>query len=117
MTITEFFVSLGAPLRNPVWSWGAVTPDESKVYLRVWQHEIESERYVKPVKGDTRKLGHKERKKHAKLIKEGSKAYCILCEHRPARTNKCGRIRSFCPEPIPSKLVQRHGEDYLELLR
>ena len=117
MTITELFRSLDAPLRNRVWSWGAATPDGSKVYLRVWKHEIECERYVKLVKEDRRKLGHQERKQHVRLIGEGAEVYCILCTHEPKRTGKRGRIRSFCPEPIPCRLVQRHGADYLELLR
>jgi len=117
MTITELFRSLNAPLRNHVWSWGAATPDGSKVYLRVWKHEIECGRYVKLVKGDQQKLGHRERKQHARLIGEGAEVYCILCMHEPKRAGKRGRIRSFCREPIPCRLIQRHGAEYLELLR
>lgn len=107
---------MDASLHNHVWSWGAATPDGSKVYLRVWKHEIECGRYVKLVKGDHRKLGHRERKRHAQLIKEGAEVYCILCTHEPKLTVKRGRIHSFCPEPIPCRSIQRHGADYLELL-
>ncbi len=36
MGITELFEKLGAPLKNQIWSWGAVS-EEGDVYLRVWQ--------------------------------------------------------------------------------
>lgn len=41
LSITEFFkIKLAAPLLNSRWSWGAVRPDGSAVYLSIWQDEI-----------------------------------------------------------------------------
>jgi hypothetical protein len=39
MTLTGLFASLGAPLANQRWSWGAVRPTDGAVILRVWQDE------------------------------------------------------------------------------
>ena len=41
LTITEFFLELGAPLRNHAWSWGAITPHSQDVVFRVWLDEME----------------------------------------------------------------------------
>ena len=41
LSLTEFFEKkLAAPMVNNRWSWGAVKPDGSAVYLSVWQDEI-----------------------------------------------------------------------------
>ena len=41
-TNSEFFQNtLGAKLRNPVWSWGAYNPDTNQLFLRVWEDDID----------------------------------------------------------------------------
>jgi hypothetical protein len=37
MTISSLFQSLGAPLANTRWSWGAQRSSDGAVFLRVWQ--------------------------------------------------------------------------------
>jgi putative restriction endonuclease len=49
MKISEFFTdTLGANLRNKRWSWGAVDPMTNRVFLRVWQDNIETRPSVRP---------------------------------------------------------------------
>ena len=117
MSITDFFKSLNAPLKNPRWSWGALSEDERKVYLRVWHHEIEDEngtRYVPLIRGDKRKLGYRERLRHAQLIEEGVEAYCIVCKAADPRASP-KRIRSIDKQPVRATLVRRDGNAYLQL--
>ena len=40
MSLSGYFRSLGAPLKNYRWSWGAVSP-VGEVNLRVWTDELE----------------------------------------------------------------------------
>ena len=41
ISITEFFTALDAPLRNRMWSWGALTDSTNAVVFRVWDDESE----------------------------------------------------------------------------
>lgn len=89
MSITQMFARLGAPLVNHVWSWGAVSNDGQKVYLRVWQDEhrrlpdgriafrltnhgfiAANPQYSSP--------GWPERLSHIQLIRNGAQGYCIM---------------------------------------
>jgi hypothetical protein len=38
--LTDLFSSLGAPLKNKRWSWGAIRPADGNVILRIWQDQI-----------------------------------------------------------------------------
>ena len=43
--IGEFFANtLGAPLRNLRWSWGAFIVGGNRLFLRVWEHECKKNR-------------------------------------------------------------------------
>lgn len=39
-TLTAAFAYFGATVRNPRWSWSAVTPDEQTVILTMWEDRI-----------------------------------------------------------------------------
>ena len=118
MSITEFFKSLGAPFRNPQWSWGAVSEDGKRVYLKIWDHEILHEggvRYARPViNHNSSSNGYPERLDHVEMVREGTPVYCIICTAKDPKALKM-RIDSFNRTPIRATLVQRHGEDYLQL--
>ena len=119
MSITALFAELGAPLVNMRWSWGAVSEDLGRVYLRVWEDEIEDdddERYVNPLGwGDRAPPGRRERERHVELIRQGAEPYCILCRaHDPKASPR--RILSFNKTPIWCELVDRNGRDYLRFL-
>lgn len=86
MSITRFFISLGAPLKNPMWSWGSEASDGT-IFLRVWQCETDfiggrfcvrlTDRHL--FEG-TKNLGYKERLLHIERIREGASVYCVFCE-------------------------------------
>lgn len=96
MTISQFFASLDAPLKNVRTSWGAVAGDGT-VILRVWAHQIGRDgfgSYVLIGKPDTVSA---ERLAHIDMIRNGSKVICISCiekkkKHQGANS---GRIQSF----------------------
>ena len=88
MTTTDLFEQLGAPLRNNIWSWGAVSPT-GVVYLRVWADRIRTIGGAKHVQlthnaGSTRSPGWRERRNHVDIIqkKHSTRVVCIVCTVR-----------------------------------
>lgn len=87
LSLTETFSSLGAPLTNQRWSWGAERQDDGAVFLRVWQDEcdkIDGRRAVRITANDDfadkpDNLGNAERLKHVELIRAGRLVYLIMC--------------------------------------
>ena len=88
MMITEFFADrLRAPLRNPRWSWGAVSLS-GDVYLRVWDDHfrtVKGSRRVRIWDPDDRydDRGYKnpgafERLEHVDRIRGGARVLCVL---------------------------------------
>ena len=86
MSRSELFEKLGAPLKNPRWSWGAVSKS-GNVYLTAWTDQfrrIKEKDFVRltdnKVSGSKqRNLGYLERLEHVALISKGAKSYCVLC--------------------------------------
>jgi hypothetical protein len=98
MTMKELFETLGAPLNNFRWSWGAVRERDGVVFLRVWQHQVRmhnGSRLVELTRGDAPlKLGRRERLKHIDLIHNGARCYLIMCvAENPSATPRS--VRSF----------------------
>ena len=123
-SISAFFAeTLGAPLKNARWSWGAVHPDTGAVYLRVWEGEVQSVNGMRYARLGTRlkqgrspgRPGYRERLQHVELIRQGAIAWCILCRQIDPAVN--GRhIKSFRPTPIRGLHVCRFdSEDWLAL--
>lgn len=87
LSLSEMFASLGAPLTNQRWSWGAERPNGGALFLRVWQDEcakIDNRRAVRITAntyfaGKPDNLGNTERLKHVGLIRAGRTAYLIMC--------------------------------------
>jgi hypothetical protein len=87
LSLTEMFASLGAPLANQRWSWGAERQNDGAVFLRVWQDEsrkLDGRRSVRLTanaffaeKPDN--LGNAERLRHVELIRSGRPAYLVMC--------------------------------------
>lgn len=102
MSISAYFASLGAPLRNIRWSWGAVHPN-GDVYLRVWEDEFRTVHGQRCARLTNREFyrqygrrhpGNEERLEHIRLIRNGAPSFCIVC--RMANPNAKSRtIRSF----------------------
>ncbi|MDO9226213.1 MAG: hypothetical protein Q8M09_13920 [Pseudomonadota bacterium] len=87
MSLSELFVSLGAPLSNVRWSWGAVRSEDGAVFLRVWDDQkitLGERRYIRVTayehfKDKPGDLGWNERLQHVERIKNGAKSYMVLC--------------------------------------
>lgn len=94
LSLTEFFkIKLNAPMLNNRWSWGAVRPDRSAVFLSVWQDEIKRDDQRDPtsqtwvdllwneglwaeVNGVS--MARDERVSHLDLVKSGIPAYALV---------------------------------------
>ena len=87
MSITSFFERLGAPLKNPRRSWGAVRRTDGAVFLRVWQDQkfikdkvmfmmlTHREKYS----DDSDNFGYRERLDHVQLVENGTRCFMIMC--------------------------------------
>lgn len=94
LSLTEFFeLKLNSPMVNNRWSWGAVKPDGSAVYLSVWQDEIRrddprdpksptwadilwEEKLWNEVNGAS--MARNERIQHIDLLKSGVPGYVLV---------------------------------------
>lgn len=94
LSLTEFFkIKLNSPMLNNRWSWGAVRPDQSAVFLSVWQDEIKRDDQRDPnsktwvdllwdeslwaeVNGAS--MARDERVSHLNLIKSGIPGYALV---------------------------------------
>jgi hypothetical protein len=87
VTLTDFFESLGAPLANGRWSWGAQRVSDGAVFLKVWQDrkmfEGGRQYYLVDRQGDepdvSRNLGYQERLGHIEAVGRGRSCYLIVC--------------------------------------
>jgi hypothetical protein len=101
---TDFFAKkLGAPLRNFLWSWGAVHPEGRAVFLKVWQDKIRMHKGCRIVQITFRHLrkrnGHRERLEHVDLIRGGAKCYLIMCKAKD-RAARRRRVIQFNAEKV-----------------
>jgi hypothetical protein len=92
---SRLFASLGAPLRNVRWSWGAVRPSDGTVFLRVWRDLVESRDgawFVRigneeKLRADPRKAGRRERMEHLRLVAGGARCFLIMCQAKDPQAN------------------------------
>ena len=122
VNMTEFFATLGAPLVNSRWSWGAVRPDDKSVFLREWQDRIRSHEGTHFVQVEHNRHpgnnhGQQERLDHVRRIREGAPCYLIMCEAEDT-TMRPRRVRTFnTTEVFPGgRIVELEGESWVELL-
>ena len=122
MSRSELFEKLGAPLRNPRWSWGAVSKS-GNVYLTVWTDQfrrIKEKNFVRlthnKVSGSKqRNLGYLERLEHVALISKGAKSYGVLCTVKdelesPRRMLDFNRRELL----VGGELIKHNGDWWLE---
>jgi len=89
LTIKKFFLLLDAPLRNPSWSWGAITTHSQDVVFRVWLDEIEminGKPYCRltlhkkwEVMDPLASRGYEERKWHIERAIKKGRAFFVYC--------------------------------------
>ncbi|HKX91460.1 MAG TPA: hypothetical protein VJM15_03435 [Sphingomicrobium sp.] len=119
---TQHFKDLGAPLRNPRWSWGA-EGESGSIILRAWRDEIE------PINGrDHIRLtnnavynasphpGWRERLRHIQQLREGAVGYVVVCTAQK-RTKSNRRLKSFDHEHLYRviRVVDLSGDQWAEL--
>lgn len=106
MGINRFFQeTLGANLKNPRWSWGAIDPLSNRVFLRVWEDQIQPYNggdivqiyWKKPIR---KSFGHAERLEHIEAIKNGAQGIGIICQARDPHTNEAREIAGFQESPL-----------------
>ncbi len=124
MKISDFFTNvLGANLRNKRWSWGAVDPVTNRVFLRVWEDGIDTQkqrigildiedrqRYPSP--------GFSERREQLDLIQRGYDSFGVVCKAVNPNAEK-REIKSFDQTTLLrfGSLVKEGKRLYLEIER
>jgi hypothetical protein len=125
MSKKQFFETLGAPLANPRWSWGAVRSSDGAVFLRVWQDRIRrhdgslfvrvthEERFA----DDPDNLGYQERGRHVELIRAGAPCFLVMCEAVDVDATPRA-IKDFNKDEVfpGGRVVQLDGDWWVELL-
>jgi predicted restriction endonuclease len=104
--VTRFFEkTLGVKLNNPRQSWGAVDADYNRVFLRVWEDQIEKDSNGLKVKvywneKRNKSHGYAERLKHLAVIQSGASGIGILCEAEDPNTGGERKIKNFDGEQL-----------------
>jgi hypothetical protein len=123
-SISRFFSeSLGAPLLNPRWSWGAISPTTGQLFLRVWKDERETLRgkdviAVLGANWQSNSVGLPERREHVRLLKVGIEAYGVLCTVKDASAVGPRKIQSFDQETLLrfGPVDELEGNTYVSIL-
>lgn len=101
MKINDFYSEvLGANLKNPRWSWGAVDPISNRVYLRVWSNQISQGPDGQEVQVDwiprvSESNGYNERSEHLRRIRDGAQGIGIVCVPKLVPHSHARQIASF----------------------
>jgi hypothetical protein len=125
MTLTSLFKYLNAPLTNQRWSWGAARASDGAVFLRVWQDEVikSGQRRLARVtanaafEGNEANPGYAERLRHVDLIRNGAKAYVIMCAAVDVQASPRA-IATFNEKEVfvGGNIAETNGEWWLELV-
>lgn len=123
MTMKSFFEDLGAPLTNPMWSWGAVREQDKTVFLRVWldgtkKHKALGDKYyswISQADEQDQSLGAAERRKHVELIRSGYRALMVMCIAQDDEAD-VRAIREWDENDLRlgGKVVEHEGQIWLE---
>ena len=141
IAITEFFETLDAPLKNHVWSWGAVTQSSNDVVLRVWDdekirtdgktyHRLTLNSLFHKDQGQT-SLGYPERLEHLEIARQNGRAFLVFCrvanqnQHPRTIAGYTDHVVGVCEKFVTDNEGDIWGEitriikveDYLTMLR
>src|SRR5438093_10909877 len=102
--MAEFFESVGAPLNNVRWSWGARRSSDGAIFLRVWKDQSHTDadgrHWVQIVwhsaspDWEPGRHGRHERQAHLKAIESGARCLMVVCEVEDASANP-RTVRAF----------------------
>lgn len=104
MGINDFFENrLGVKKRNGTWSWGASNPDTQKIFLCVWEDDIQTSDGLERImilRTDWigKSPGFKERKRHVEELRNGAEGYGVLCIAKDISGSR--RIEKFDRETL-----------------
>jgi putative restriction endonuclease len=116
-SISSFFKNtLGAPLANARWSWGAVNANTGQVFLRVWIDERETvdgmdQIHLLASDWSRRSPGYPERERQVELLRSGAEGYGVLCVAGNPHTRGARKIREFDDQKLLKlgQLIDREG--------
>lgn len=84
MKMAAFFESIGAPLKNRRWSWGARRSKDGAIFLRTWNVEsyVDSDghQWVQIAFQHGNGPGWNERQEHIQAIESGARCFLVMCE-------------------------------------
>jgi hypothetical protein len=119
MAISAFFRrTLGAPLKNDRWSWGAINESTGQLFLRVWADERQAVDgvpcyLIKENSWASTSRGSPERQRQIEMMKDGTQAFGVVCVakdiHAARRT-----IESFDSDSLVKfgPVIERGGSTY-----
>ena len=114
-SMAQFFeFVLGAKLKNTRWSWGAVSPVTGRVFLRVWEGQIERRTNTERVRVQDEQWrgppGYEERRKHLDIIQSGADAFGVVYALNDAREKFTGFDETVLLHL--GKITNRDGRTY-----
>jgi hypothetical protein len=124
MSITEFFQNtLGANLNNARWSWGAVDPISNRIFLRVWEDQIEPHPDGERVEiywpqRRSRSPGYAERLRHIAAIEAGTPAFGVIARAKDPDKPGIRDIKSYVQTPLLrlGAIIHERGGIYARIL-
>ena len=121
MSINDFFIdTLGANVKNARWSWGAVDPMTHRIFLRVWEDQIDGER--KRIGSDVPRNdshGFAERNEHLAQMQNGAEAFGVVCRRTKVPvTTEVSVIASFDSTSLLQlgALIKDNGGTYARIV-
>jgi hypothetical protein len=121
MSISRHFSDLGAPLKNIVWSWGAVS-EKNEIFLRVWQDQvcnIDGSNFVRLTDyayfEGYNSLGFNERQRQIEKLRKGCKGFIIFCVAQSTVAAR-RRIQSYVKDRIfpTGEIIEIDGDVWVE---
>lgn len=111
------FAELGATLRNPVWSWSALTKDDN-VVLALWHHRFDNpdrprfySEFGNRVEDWTDKKGNRDRIQHLKWARDQRQGlFLVVWGNAPDIHAEPKRKASYRPTPMVMRLVNLDEE-------
>jgi hypothetical protein len=120
MSLSCFFTdTLGANLKNTRWSWGAVDPMMNRVFLRVWEDQVqplENGEAVEVLRDVPKRKsnGYPERKEHLLQIANGAEGFGVVCKAVDPDTDDTRNISDFDKSTLLrfGSFVHQNGRTY-----
>ncbi|MDD0842108.1 hypothetical protein [Pseudomonas sp. Gutcm_11s] len=121
--ISQHFADLGAPLRNPRNSWGAVRhgAHEDQVILRVWEDRKQyiDGKWFRMVLGATSdSVGYMERMNHVSMLMARVPGYMVVCTAADVNARP-RKIKDYSPlvlVPVGEVFPDDRGQVWAECL-